>query len=145
MSKKENPFFAKKTLSSVDILQAENGIVLGEDKKTGEYCIDFKLSDGRGTAPVRIPISLMSQVVDVLEAGPNLVEENNVVDTIKNSLAYDIDEKTGEDLIIFRTGYGKGSKVQRIRKSEYAAVVAALRQIVDQLPQVVANWEDLNK
>src|SRR6185295_18276066 len=95
--------------SSADLLKSKEHLKIDYDEGSG-YVIEFRLNTGKGTSPIRIPVEFMDQIIEVLEAGPQLTEEKNVVDTVRNSLAYDLDED-GEEVVVFRTRYGRGSKI----------------------------------
>ena len=129
--------------SSVELLKSKEYLKIDYDEGTG-YVIEFRLNTGKGTSPIRIPVDLMEQIIEVLEAGPQIVEEKNVVDTIRNSLAFDLDDNNGEEVIVFRTRYGRGSKIHKIRKNEYEQVISALKEINKDIPDVISNYEDIN-
>lgn len=128
--------------SSVELLKSKEHLKIDYDEGAG-YVIEFRLNTGKGTSPIRIPVEFMEQIIGILEAGPKVVEEKNVVDTIRNSLTFDLD-KDGEEVVVFRTRYGRGSKIHKIRKNEYDQVVGILKEINDDIPEVIGQYEDLN-
>jgi hypothetical protein len=128
--------------SSVDLLKSKEHLKIDYDDSTG-YVIEFRLNTGKGTSPIRIPVEFMEQIIDVLEVGPEIVEEKNIVDTVRNSLAYDLDEN-GEEVVVFRTRYGRGSKIHKIRKNEYEQVIGILKEINGDIPEVISKYEDLS-
>lgn len=127
--------------SSVDLLKSREHLKIDFDDDDG-YVVEFRLNIGKGTSPIRIPIKFMEQIINVLEVGPKITEEKNVVDVIRNSLAFDLHDD--DEIIVFRTRHGRGSKVHKIRKNEYKQVIEALRQINQDIPGVIAKYEDLN-
>lgn len=128
--------------SSIDLLKSREYLKI-DFNDNGGYVVEFRLNTGKGTAPIRIPIEFMEQVINVLEIGPKLVEKNNIVDIIRNSLGVDLDED-GKEIVVFRTRYGRGSKIHKIRKSEYVQVIEILKQINKDIPEVIARYEDPN-
>ena len=128
--------------SSVELLNSKEHLKIDFDND-GRYIIEFRLNTGKGTSPIRIPIEFMGQVIDILEDGPKEVEEKNIADIIRNSLAYDLDEN-GQEVVVFRTRYGRGSKIHKIPKNEYGLVIQALRRINKDIPEVIAKYEDPN-
>lgn len=130
-------------MKATELLKSRENVRIDIDENSN-YILEFRLNTGKGTAPLRIPIDLVGPVIDALEIGPKVVEEKNIVDTVKNSLSYDIDEN-GEEIVIFRTRYGRGSKIQKIYKAEYQNVISALKEINSDIPEVIAKYEDLNK
>lgn len=128
--------------SSVDLLKSKEHLKIDYDEGTG-YVIEFRLNTGKGTSPIRIPVEYMEQIIEVLETGPQVVEEKNVVDTVRNTLAYDLDD-TGEEVVVFRTRYGRGSKIHKIRKNEYEQVIDILKEINHDIPDVISKYEDIN-
>ncbi len=129
-------------MSATELLKSKEHLKLGQDEQG--YTIEFRLNAGKGTSPICVPVELLSQVINALEEGPRVLQENNVVDTIRNSLAYDLAEN-GEELVVFRTRYGRGSKIHRIRKDEYEQVVTALKEINKDVFDVIAAFEDPDK
>lgn len=128
--------------SSVDVLKSKEHLKIDYDEGTG-YVIEFRLNTGKGTSPIRIPVDFMEQIIEVLEAGPQVVEEKNVIDTVRNTLAFDLDE-FGEEVVVFRTKYGRGSKIHKIRKNEYEQVIDILKEINHDIPDVISKYEDIN-
>lgn len=127
--------------SSVDLLKSKEHLKIDYDEGTG-YVIEFRLNTGKGTSPIRIPVEFMEQIINVLEGGPAVVEEKNVVDTVRNTLVFDMDGS--EEIVAFRTRYGRGSKIHKIRKSEYDQVITALKEINNDIPDVISKYEDIN-
>lgn len=130
-------------MKAIELLKTRENVLIDHDEN-GNYLIEFRLNKGKGTSPIRVPVELMGQIIEVLEVGPKIIEEKNIVDTIRNSLTYDLDEN-GEEVVVFRTRYGRGSKMQKIYKDEYEQVVSALKEINNDIPEVIATYEDLNK
>jgi len=129
--------------SSIGLLKSKEHLKLDYDEKNG-YVIEFRLNTGKGTSPIRIPVEFMEQIIEVFETGPKIAEEEkNVVDTVRNSLAFDLDE-SGEEIVIFRTRYGRGSKIHKIRKNEYEQVIGILKEINNDIPDVISKYEDLD-
>ena len=128
--------------SSAELLKSKEYLKIDYDEGVG-YVIEFRLNVGKGTSPIRIPVDLMEQIIEVLEGGPKVIEEKNIVDTVRNSLAFDLDDD-GEEVIVFRTRYGRGSKIHKIRKNEYEQVISALKEINKDIPDVISNYEDIN-
>jgi len=128
--------------SSVDLLKSKEHLKIDYDQGTG-YVIEFRLNTGKGTSPIRIPVDFMEQIIEVLETGPQVAEEKNVIDTVRNTLAFDLDDN-GEEVVIFRTKYGRGSKIHKIRKNEYEQVINILKEINNDIPDVISKYEDLN-
>lgn len=128
--------------SSVDLLRSKEHLKIDYDEGTG-YVIEFRLNTGKGTSPIRIPVEFMEQIIDIFETGPKVVEENNIVDTVRNTLAFDMDE-TGDEVVVFRTRYGRGSKIHKIRKNEYEQVIGILKEINQDIPDVINKYEDVN-
>lgn len=128
--------------SSVELLKSKEHLKIDYDEGTG-YVIEFRLNTGKGTSPIRIPVDFMEQIIEVLETGPQVVEERSVVDTVRNTLAFDLDE-VGEEVVVFRTRYGRGSKIHKIRKNEYDQVIGILKEINNDIPDVISKYEDIN-
>lgn len=127
--------------SSVDLLKSKEHLKIDYDEGTG-YVIEFRLNTGKGTSPIRIPVDFMEQIIEVLEAGPQVTEEKNVIDTVRNTLAFDLDGD--EEVVVFRTRYGRGSKIHKIRKNEYDQVIGILKDINNDIPDVISKYEDIN-
>lgn len=127
--------------SAIELLKSKEYLKIDFENDIG-YIIEFRLNVGKGTAPIRIPVKFMEDVIGILEKGPQIVEENNLVDTIRNSLAFY--SENDEEFVIFRTRHGRGSKIHKIRKNEYQQVVELLKNINQDIPDVIAKYEDLN-
>jgi len=131
-------------MTTTELVRSKKYTRIDQDE-CGEYIIEFRLNTGRGTAPVRIPIKHFGDIISILEAGPAVkTEENDIVGIIRNSLLYDIDDN-GDEVVIFRTCYGRGSKIQKIRKIEYEQVINALKELSSNIPGVISKYEDLNR
>lgn len=128
--------------SSTDLLRSREHLKIDYDDGIG-YVIEFRLNTGKGTSPIRIPVEFMEQIIEVFEAGPRIVEEKNVIDTIRNTLAFDTDEASKE-VVVFRTRYGRGSKIHKILKNEYEQVINILKEINHDIPDVINKYEDVN-
>lgn len=126
---------------ATDILKSKEHLKIDYDDGIG-YVIEFRLNTGKGTSPIRVPVDCMEQIIEVFESGPKIVEEKNVVDTVRNTLAFDLDD--GEEVVVFRTRYGRGSKIHKIRKNEYNEVINALKDINNDIPDVISKYEDIN-
>jgi len=127
--------------SSVELLKSKEHLKIDCDESG--YVIEFRLNTGKGTSPIRIPVGLMEEIIGILESGPKIVEEKNVADTIRNSLAFNLDDDN-EEVVVFRTRYGRGSKIHKIRKDEYAQVIEILKEINRDIPEVISKYEDIN-
>lgn len=130
-------------MKTVELLKSKEYLKLDYDEQSG-YMIEFRLNRGKGTSPICIPINVFDDIIRVLEDGPKVVHESNIVDIVRNSLTYDFNEN-GEEVVSFRTRYGRGSKIHKIRKEEYIDVIAALKEISKDVPEVIAAYEDPNR
>lgn len=105
--------------------------------KEGDIEVSFKFTTTRGSVPVRLNVGDINEFIEILAAGPKTPpKEETVLDIVRNSLSTEKDED-GSEYITFRTGLGKGSKIQRIPIGEYANIVNALKTTCDKLPQAV--------
>jgi len=128
--------------SSIDLLRSREHLKIDFDEHMG-YILEFRLNTGKGTSPIRIPVDCMEKIIETLEHGPKVVEEKSVVDTVRNSLDFDLDENN-EEIIVFRTRYGRGSKIHKILKNEYKQVIDILKEINRDIPGVIEKYEDLD-
>ena len=88
---------------------------------------------------MRLPVDMIPGFVALMEAGPTDVVDTNesILDIVKSTLMYETDEEDGKEYVSFRTGRGKGSKVQRIPRENFKNFVEMLRATTDALPSAI--------
>jgi hypothetical protein len=142
-----------------DIWDADQAKWVWAENLTSECVVEFTVNEGKGTGRQAIPASEFKDYVSVLQsiiasdykepegADRTSYVPTNVVASQSFKMVTPRDDKNGErDVVSVRCTGGKGAKPMMIPRDQFPQVVAALRQIADNLDQFEKQaWDNYNK